>query len=145
VIAAISEMNSVNCVPLKKLILEAFTEENGRFFYSFEVSPKEGLRVDEFEVLKTKPLFVNVTWIGDQNLKYGSIQASPAFQLGKSMRNFSNVVNTVTCFKLEEHHVDEIVSGSEKLSNFTILRGGESFFDDCIVIFIMCTCNYRYR
>lgn len=53
---------------LKKIIVNNFTKENGRFFYSFDLTPKDDLNIDIKE-LKYKPLFVDITWISDDNLK----------------------------------------------------------------------------
>jgi hypothetical protein len=112
----------MNIVPLKKLIEEEFTKENGKVFYSFEVSPKADFKVD-FEILKIKPLFVNITWFGDHNLGYSSVCDSPALKMRATIKSTVHVVNSVTCYKIEDHHINQL-AGIENL-NLLVLRGGK--------------------
>lgn len=110
-------------VCLKNVILENFTRSNGKFFYSIEVTPKEGLKID-FNEFKVLPLFVDITWIKNQNLNFTPIKSSPAFELASKIKS-SHVVNSITCYSLTDENLNEILSGSEVIRNFTILRGGK--------------------
>lgn len=112
-------------IPLKKLIQEQFTKQTGKIFYSFEVTPKENYVLDATKLI-TRPLFIDITWIGDNNLKYPSICSSPALKLKKDIEGNFNVVNTLSCYRLEESHVDELLSEENDVKNFVILRGGKS-------------------
>lgn len=107
---------------LKNCILEGFNKENGKFFYSFEVTPKEELEVN-LSKFKKSPLFVDITWISNHNLKSDKISESPAFKFAEKI-NCRHIVNSLTCYQLNDHHVDEII-GIENLESLTILRGGE--------------------
>lgn len=115
-----------NLVPLKKLIKDNFSKESGKFFYSFEVSPRQGFQVD-FKKLHIQPLFVDITWISDHNLKYKQIRSSPAFELKNAIKSSVNVVNSITCYNLQDDHIDQILQSSENevTFNLTILRGGK--------------------
>jgi 5,10-methylenetetrahydrofolate reductase len=118
----VNKTNKIIKKPLKKLILDGFNKENGKFFYSFEVTPKAGLEVD-FTKLKKLPLFVDVTWISNHNLKFDDISRSCAFELSKSI-TCTQTVNSLTCFQLEDFHIDEILK--EDIHNLTLLRGGKN-------------------
>jgi hypothetical protein len=118
----VNTSKTVAKVSLKKLIAEEFTRENGKVFYSIEVTPKAGLELD-FNEFTTLPLFVDLTWIRDDNLKF-PLKRAPAFQIAESIL-CTQVVNSVTCHNLTEIHLDEILSGPELIRNFTVLRGGE--------------------
>lgn len=109
-------------VSLKFLIAENFTPNNGKFFFSIEVTPKTGLKLD-FNEFKTLPLFVDINWIKDDNLKV-PINFSPAFEVAQKIKS-SQVVNSFTCYNLTDDQIDEILDKSESIANFTILRGGE--------------------
>lgn len=111
-------------IPLKRLIAEQFTKESKKIFYSIEVTPKWNFEV-ELPKLNVKPLFVGVTWISDQNLKYENIGMSPALKLKKNIEQDVNVVNTLTCFKLEDKHLDDLLNDENSVRNLTVLRGGE--------------------
>lgn len=117
----VNKTNKIIKKPLKKLILNEFNRENGKFFYSFEVTPKDGLQVD-FTKLKKLPLFVDATFLSNHNLKYENISRSPAFELTNKI-TCSQTVNSLTCFNLEDRHIEEI-SNNENVHNLTILRGG---------------------
>lgn len=121
----VNKPTNVSKLPLQQLIAEKFTPENGKFFFSIEVTPRAGLKID-FNQFKTLPLFVDITWIKDENLKV-PIKNSPAFELARKIKS-SQVVNTVTCYKLNDEHIDEILSVSELIKNFTIVRGGDMEF-----------------
>lgn len=113
----------VKKVPLKKLIAENYGRHNGKFFYSVEVTAKDGLVID-FSKLKTLPLFVDITWIKDENLKVPMNDAL-AFQLANKIES-SQVVNSISCYKLTDVHLDEFL-GDQALAvkNLNILRGGK--------------------
>lgn len=115
-------------VPIKKLICEKFTKETGKIFYSFEVTAKKNFVLDTSQ-LSVNPLFIDITWISDYNLKHESILSSPAFILKKELEKNFNVINTITCFKLEDKHVDELLSGDDPVKNFVVIRGGEFLGD----------------
>jgi len=111
-------------VPIKKLISERFTKESGKFFYSFEVTAKKNFVLDTSQ-LHVNPLFIDITWISDYNLKHESILSSPAFTLKKELEKKFNVINTITCFRLEDKHVDELLSEDGPVKNFVVIRGGK--------------------
>lgn len=49
-------------------------------FFSIEITPKLDTIIDinaEFKD-QSHPLFVSVTWMGDENLKYSNLEESPA-------------------------------------------------------------------
>lgn len=119
----VNKTNKIIKKPLKKIILDEFTRENGKFFYSFEITPKNGLQID-FTKLKKLPLFVDATFIFNHNLKYEHISRSPAFEITRKI-TCSQTVNSLTCYNLEDHHIDEILK-IENLVNLTILRGGKN-------------------
>lgn len=108
---------------LKKLILQNFTKDNGKFFYSIEVTPKENLSID-FNDFKVLPIFVDITWIRNENLRVASLQNAPAFELARKIE-CTNVVNSVTCYKLTDENVADVLNQFESMKNFTILRGGK--------------------
>lgn len=120
----INKLKVVSKVCLKKLILENFTQSNGKFFYSIEVTPKVGLKID-FNEFRLLPLFVDITWIKNHNLTFTPIKSSPAFELASNIES-SHVVNSITCYRLTDDNLIEILSDSEMIRNFTILRGGKS-------------------
>lgn len=112
----------VGKIPIKTAISEHFTAESGKCFYSIEVTPKAGLKLD-FNDMKTLPLFVDITWINDDNLK-GKIIDSPALKLSRSIES-AEVVNSIACNKLSDLQLDEFLSCSG--DNLMVLRGGERF------------------
>lgn len=114
-------------IPIKKLICEKFTKETGKNFYSFEVTAKKNFVLDTSQ-LHVNPLFIDITWISDYNLKHGSILSSPAFILKKELEKNFNVINTITCFKLEDKHIDELLSGEDPVKNFVVIRGGKFLY-----------------
>lgn len=127
--AGIKVINTSKIVPkavLKKLISEKFSRESKKFFYSIEITPKEGLKID-FEDFKTLPLFVDITWIHDDNLKVSNLVNAPAFQLPREITS-SQVVNSITCYRLNDEHLTEILAGSEDIKSFTVIRGGKLKF-----------------
>lgn len=119
----INKSKVVSKVYLKNVILKNFTQCNGKFFYSIEVTPKEGLKID-FNEFKVLPLFIDITWIDNQNLNFTPIKSSPSFELASKIDS-SHVVNSITCNSLTDENLDEILSDSEMIRNFTILRGGK--------------------
>lgn len=123
-VEVVNKLKTISKVSLKHLIKEKFTPESGKFFFSIEVTPKAGFKID-FNEFKVLPLFVDITWIKDDNLKV-PIKNSPAFDLARKIKS-SQVVNTVTCYNLSDDLLDEILNGFESISNFTVLRGGEKF------------------
>lgn len=108
-------------VPLKTLIKENFKPANGKFFYSLEVTPSCDLELDltQLEIL---PLFIDFTWMYDENLKY-PLQNSPALEARRLVQS-TQAVNSITCYKLTESHIDELLDDDEPIKNFTVLRGG---------------------
>lgn len=63
-----------------KELLETRIKSQNRFF-SIEITPKPDFILDlGSEFLENPPLFVSVTWIGDENLKYKPLIESPAFK-----------------------------------------------------------------
>lgn len=107
-----------------KRIIGSFSKANGKFFYSIEVTPKDGLKID-FNKFRVLPLFVDITWIGSQNLHFTPMKSAPAFELASEIRS-SQVVNSITCYTLSDEKLDEILSISGGVTNYTILRGGEN-------------------
>jgi hypothetical protein len=117
-----NKLKIVEKASLKNLILNGFTEENGKFFYSIEVTAKSGLKLD-YTQFNTLPLFTDITWIKNDNLKAKSVYEAPAFDLARKITS-SQVVNSVTCYTLTDEKLDEIMSDCDA-KNYTILRGGE--------------------
>ncbi|XP_063696341.1 uncharacterized protein LOC134827559 [Culicoides brevitarsis] len=80
-------------------------------FFSLEVTPKENFT--DVDLHDLCPLFVSTTWISDFNLRYESISNSPAMLMAKNL-NAKNVpvLTHVSCFKLTEAHLDEILENS---------------------------------
>ena len=111
-------------IPLKRLISEKFTSETKKVFFSIEVTDKWNYEID-LPKLNTKPLFIGIAWISDKNLQYDNINSSPALQLKKNIGNDMEVVNTITCYKLEDKHLDELLSEENGVKNLTVLRGGK--------------------
>ena len=117
----VNKSNKILKQPLGKLILEGFNEQNGKFFYSFEVSPKDDLQID-FTKLKVLPLFVDATWILNYNLKCDDISKAPSLELTKRI-TCTQTVNSLTCFQLEDKNIEGILK--ERPLNLTLLRGGK--------------------
>lgn len=117
----------VNCsrqaekIALSKVICEKLKVENRDQFYSFEVTPNKNLKIDLSKFQKL-PLFIDVNWLRDDNLKVDSIQDSPAFQITKSIQS-TYIVNSITCYKMTEKLLDEILN-CDFIMNLNILRGG---------------------
>ena len=111
---------------LKSCILKDFNKENGKFFYSFEVTAKDGFEIDRAG-LKKCPLFVDITWIANNNLMCGKISESPAFKLAKKIE-WCHVVNSLTCFQLNDDHINEVLT-MENIKNMTVLRGGKKVLE----------------
>ena len=123
-VQVVNKLQVAREVPLKKIILDTFTPENGKFFYSIEVSPKEELHID-FNGFKTLPLFVDITWIKDINLTQ-PLRKCPAFELARKIKS-THAVNSVTCFKMTRDYLEEILNDSDMIKNLTVLRGGKGF------------------
>lgn len=120
-IQVVNTAKIVRKVSLKELISGSF--KDGKFFYSIEITPKTGIKLD-FSAFKTLPLFVDITWIKNDNLKI-PLRAASAFDLARKIES-SHVVNSLTCYCLNEKQLDEILGSSESIRNFTILRGGKT-------------------
>jgi hypothetical protein len=118
----IKNTNNVARQPLKKIINENYNSQNGRVFYSIEVTPKSDLSLD-FTSFKVLPLFCDITFLSDHNLKSQCILKSPAFDLANEITS-CHVVNSITCYKLQDHHIKHILSLKHPVRNFTVLRGG---------------------
>ncbi|CRK98465.1 CLUMA_CG011822, isoform A [Clunio marinus] len=116
----INKQKILSKTPLKIIILENFCRENGKFFYSIEVTPKEETKI-YFTKLKIQPLFVDITWIKNFNL-ITPIEDAPALKLANEIKS-THVVNSVTCYGLEDHHIEKVLRSELKLKNFTVLRG----------------------
>lgn len=123
-IEVVNKLKIVEKVSLKKLILNNFSKDNEKFFFSIEATAKYGLKLD-FNDFKTLPLFADITWIKNDNLKVKNILEAAAFDLGRKITS-SQVVNSVTCYTLTDDDLDEILSDSD-LKNFNIVRGGRIF------------------
>lgn len=118
----VNTSKTVAKVSLRRLIQEEFTQENGKVFYSIEATPSAGLQLD-FREFKILPLFVDLTWIRDENLKF-PLTTAPAFEVAEKL-SCTQVVNSITCYNLAETQLDEILGRSDMITNFTVLRGGE--------------------
>lgn len=108
-------------IPLKTRIWENFTGR--KFFYSIEVTAKEELNLD-FNKFKTLPLFVDIPWFADHNL-VDPLRGAPAFELARKIKS-SAVVNTLTCYRLTDDHLNEVINDSETIKNLLVVRGGQS-------------------
>lgn len=122
--AQVTNVRSVEKVSLQGLIHEHFGPECGKHFYSIEVNPKKSLQLD-FSAFKTLPLFVDISRVKNADVD-GSILEAPAFQLASGITSVQ-VVNTITCYKLGDRHLDEILSDSAPTASFTVLVGSSEF------------------
>lgn len=107
-----------------KVIREDFKVENRKQFYSIEVTPLTELEVEKLTGLEHIPLFININWLRDDNLKSGITANSIAIKLAKKLHSITNVVSSITCYKMTDKLLDEFLS-CENVHNFNVLRGGE--------------------
>lgn len=96
--------------------------DDGKVFYSLELTPKTGLTVSLSEFVKL-PLFVNLTSIKDDNLKV-ALKDSQTIQVGSAI-SATEVVHSITCYNLSECQLDEFLA-EESVLHLNVLRGGES-------------------
>lgn len=97
---------------IKSLLLN----NNQKEFYSVEVTPKDTFDNVDLSQLPVAPLFVSTTWIGDGNLKYESLNKSPALKIANNlMKNGVSVLTHVSCYKLKEVDLDEILKTAVNL------------------------------
>lgn len=116
----VNKLKVTKKIPLKQAITENFTHQNGKFFYSIEVTPKKELKID-FNEFKILPLFVNITWIKNENL-IRPLRNALAFELAREIKTV-HVVNNISCYKFTNDHV-EILKNEEIVENIMIVRGG---------------------
>lgn len=116
----INKFPTDNNISLKNYIQLHFNKENGKFFYSIEISPKAGFIVDFSEFVKL-PLFINLTWIKDENLKMQFKDCS-SFKIGHEIESVP-VVHSITCYNLNDQKLQEILN-ENSVKNLLVLRGG---------------------
>lgn len=97
--------------------------DDGKVFYSLELTPKIGVNVNFSEFVKL-PLFVNLTWIKDDNLKV-ALKNSQTIKVGSAI-SATEVVHSITCYNLSESQLDEFLE-EESVLHMNVLRGGESY------------------
>lgn len=114
---------------LSKVIGDSFKIEQ---FFSFEVTPsaaddgdKTNL-VAKIDKMETLPLFINISWLRDDNLKF-PIAKAPAIELANRLSKYTNVVNSITCYKMTDELLDQILE-CENVRNLLVLRGGKHVF-----------------
>ncbi|CAO1413749.1 unnamed protein product [Diamesa serratosioi] len=93
--------------------------DDGKVFYSLEITPKKDVTVNFSEFVKL-PLFVNLTWIKDDNLKV-TLTDSSTIQIGSAISS-TEVVHSITCFNLTEQKLDEFLN-HKSVVNLNVLRG----------------------
>lgn len=67
----------------------------------------------------------------------------PAYLLAKKLRKKVHVVNNITCYRLEDQNIGEILA--KKLQNFTLLRGGKLSYLNLIKYFWINYFSSKYR
>lgn len=98
-------------------------------FFSFEVTPSADGNDDlvtKIEEMENLPLFISISWLRDDNLM-SQISAAPAITLTNRMNKYANIVNSITCYKMTDELLDQILE-CENVRNLLILRGGKHAF-----------------
>lgn len=96
---------------------------NKRFF-GIEISPAaSGNELDYGKFTVAQPLFTAVTWLTDDNLQFDSLSKAPAIQLGKIVEKCNPVVMHLTCNKLSQSQLNELLDLGFR--NVLALKGGK--------------------
>ena len=98
--------------------------DDGKIFYSLEITPKKDVNVNFNEFVKL-PLFVNLSWIKDDNLKV-TLTESLTVRIGSAISS-TEVVYSITCYNLTDQKLNEFLNDDSVL-NLNVLRGGESLY-----------------
>lgn len=94
-----------------------------KLFYSIEISPLKHLQLD-FNELIPSPLFTAITCSSDLNSKELDIINSPAFKLVKQMESSTLILTHITCYKMTEKKLNDILN-IDSIKNILTLRGGK--------------------
>lgn len=89
-----------------------------KVFYSLEITPKPEMHIN-FDGFVKLPLFVNLTWLHDYNLK-----TALTIKVGKTI-TATEVVHSVTCYNMSDSKLDEFLN-EESVVHLNVLRGGKS-------------------
>lgn len=93
-----------------------------KVFYSLEITPKHEMHIN-FDGFVKLPLFVNLTWFLDYNLKT-ALTDSQTIKVGKTIKA-TEVVHSVTCYNMSDRKLDEFLN-EESVVHLNVLRGGKS-------------------
>lgn len=94
-----------------------------KHFFSIEISPSSQSNSLDYNVFGNKqPLFASVTWLMDTNIQCDCMSNAPAIQLSHAMVNMIPVLLHVTCFKLDERRLNDILN--HRINNIFALKGG---------------------
>ncbi|CAO1410581.1 unnamed protein product [Diamesa tonsa] len=83
------------------------------------MTPKAGLDVD-FDAFVKLPVFVNLTWISDDNLKT-SLEDSQTIRVGRTIKD-TEVVHSVSCYNMSDGRLDEFLK-EDSVLHLNVLRG----------------------
>lgn len=90
--------------------IKSLLSSHQKQFFSVELTPKDTFDNVDLNQLPISPLFVSTTWIGDDNLKYGSLNKSPAMSMASNlMKKGVPVLTHISCYKLKESFLDELL------------------------------------
>lgn len=91
-------------------------------FYGIEISPAAKGEDLDYRKFPAQPLFTSITWLFDDNLKHESLSLAPAVQLGKVIDKCCPVLMHLTCYKLEQAKLRDLVNLGFR--NVLALKGG---------------------
>lgn len=111
-------------IPLKSLIQSHIDEK--KLFYSLEITPNCNININ-FPGFVDKPLFLNLTWLKDDNLKT-AMADSDIIKLGK-LATEMEIVHSVTCYNMTDSKLDEFLK-EKTVKHLNVLRGGESLISN---------------
>lgn len=105
---------------LDEIIRKKLNEK--KLFYALEVSPVPSSEHLNFKKFIPEPAFTSVTWLFDNNLKAANVADAPAIQLAKLVKKSNPVLLHLTCYKLTESKLNDIIANG--VDNILALRGG---------------------
>ena len=105
---------------LKATMHRHFNRTTSKHFYSFEITPKSNL-VLNMDVFEKLPLFVALTWIENDNLRFDSLKDCPVIK-HLSLIKSTFVLAHITCCSLSDTTLDEFLES--EVENLAVFRGG---------------------
>lgn len=96
---------------------------NKKRFFGIEVSPVPSAEELDFNKFDARPLFTSITWLLDHNLQHAMLGDAPALKLAAVIRRSSSVLSHLTCYKMTENQLREILE-QHHVENVLALRGG---------------------